>query len=176
MAGEKEKRVPGEEMPAEEQKDSAAAESLSPAEQAEQVRRALREMEQEGRQRRKRQRGFLGKDNFFNFSHFWSITLIRVAFFIGFILLNGAFIVAVIGTAFTGNFFVPPPPGMETAVGGVWASAGVIAGFLFSWLAANLLWRLLCEALLVRFRVYEVLQSMDEKLHAWDIERKKEQP
>ncbi len=143
--------------------------------QGEELRRQLREMEEERRVRRKKQKGFMGGDNFFAFNSYWSTTLIKVVYFIGFLIINATFILAIVSSGFRSGPFVMP--GVDPFYGGINDAGTLVAlfgSFVVAWILANVIWRLFCEAVVIRFKTYELLRSVEEKLQVWEIERKSE--
>ncbi len=158
------------ERPAYKPQPQRAAES-----QGEELRRQLREMEEERRVRRKKQKNFMGGDNFFAFDTFWSTTLVKIIYLVGFLLINGGFIVGIISTGFRSGPL--QLPGVDPFYGGINDTAALLAlggTYVVAWILANVIWRLLCESLIVRFKTYETMRSIEEKLQMWEIERKSE--
>mgnify|MGYP003763635023 CR=1 FL=1 len=128
-------------------------------------------LDQEMRRAAKRERGFLGfsEESFFNFGRFWASGLIKLVYFLGFLVLNGLLAMAIVIEAFSlplgyaGYEYVSRlqlPPIIS------------VVGYLAFGLCANISWRIICELFIIPFRIYEVLRSIDGKLgdmHLRDI-------
>lgn len=143
--------------------------------EAETLRRQLLEMEAEVRTKRKRQRRFLGADRFFNFTLFCTASFVKAVYFVGFLLLNGYFILGAVSSG-VDRFTIPFFP-WDVWLAEPRRTAALIGGGLLgitAWILANIVWRVICEMVLIRFRSYEALLALEEKLQLGELERARE--
>ena len=97
----------------------------------------------------------MGLGDFLRFRHFITTGFIMIVYILGAILITiGSILLMVSGFAF------PTIPGYEQfqMSGAVWVVMGILI-LIFG----NLAWRILCEYLVVQFRIYEALHSIDHK-------------
>ncbi len=97
----------------------------------------------------------MGFGDFLAFRHFITTGFIMVIYILGAILITiGSILLMVSG------FALPTIPGFEQFT--MDRTVGIIIGILFL-IFGNLAWRIFCEYLVVQFRMYEALHSIDHK-------------
>lgn len=131
---------------------------------SEELRRQMEELERSYEEAKDHSAGLFRKSSMFSFKGFWSGTVIRLVYFLGFLGLNGAlgyFAIRVIW--FEGLHFLWF---LHSLLPTRFAVFSQLLFLLLAGLALNLVWRVICEMCLVFFRLCDLLEEMNERLRA----------